>query len=439
LAIPGTVAKTRDFILIPDEAVLRRRPSTLWLALTRGTAGAKSALEREYRPVLMTSTTGRSSEPVPFVFTQYDLDNLEISGRRLMEICASQPDWRHLNLFPFAPHLAFWQTHYAGIGFNTFCLSTGGGKVMGTEGNVRLLAKIGPDALIGMPTFIYHVLQEAESHGVRCANIKRVVLGGEKVPDGMRRKLRDLCAALGSPDVSVIATYGFTEARFAWPECPCPPEGEPAGYHLYPDLGLVEVIDPATGRPVPDGGPGEIVFTPLDGRGSVVLRYRTGDRVSGGLVHGRCPHCGRCVPRLVGRISRVSEVRELAIDKLKGTLVNFNDLEHMLDDMPEIGAWQIELRKRDDDPLECDEVIVHVDPRDGADRGRIERSIKMRFREAAEISPNRVEFHDAATMRDLQGVGEKLKEDKVIDNRPKPPPAENPPPTTTPLGATANR
>ncbi|MCB1087603.1 MAG: phenylacetate--CoA ligase family protein, partial [Verrucomicrobiae bacterium] len=185
----------------------------------------------------------------------------------------------------------------------------------------------------------------------------------------------------------------------------------------YPDLGLVEVIDPKSGQPVPDGMGGEIVFTPIDARGSVVLRYRTGDHISGGLVHGPCPHCGRRMPRLLGRISRVSDIRELAIDKLKGTLVNFNDLENMLDDIDAIGAWQIELRKRNDDPLDADEIVVHVAPSGDADRDRLVRAIESRFREVTEISPNRIDFHDAETLRTMQGVGVKLKEDKVIDRR----------------------
>jgi phenylacetate-CoA ligase len=417
LAIPGSAAKTRDFVLIPDPEILKRRPSTIWKAITRGPAAAKAALEREYRPILMTSTTGRSTDPVPFLYTQHDLDNLETAGRRMMEICDSRAEWKHLNLFPFAPHLAFWQAHYAGLGYNTFCLSTGGGKVMGTDGNVRLLDKIQPDALIGMPTFIYHVLQEAVTRGVKCPTLKRIVLGGEKVPDGMRRKLRAMSADLGSREVAVMATYGFTEARMAWPECPFAAEEESGGYHLYPDLGLVEVIDPASGMPVPDGVGGEIVFTPLDARGSVVLRYRTGDHISGGLVHEPCPRCGRRLPRLLGRISRVSDVRELAIDKIKGTLVNFNDLENMLDDIDAIGAWQIELRKRNDDPLDFDEIIVHVATAESADRDRVVMAIESRFREVTEISPNRIEFHDAETLRTMQGVGVKLKEDKVIDRR----------------------
>jgi phenylacetate-coenzyme A ligase PaaK-like adenylate-forming protein len=217
----------------------------------------------------------------------------------------------------------------------------------------------------------------------------------------------------------VLATYGLTESKQAWPECPFPASGESGGYHLYPDLGIVEIVEPDTGKPVGVGEPGEIVFTPLDSRGSIVLRYRTGDHISGGLVHEPCPHCGRSLPRLLGRISRVSDVRRLNIDKIKGTLVNFNDLEHLLDDMDEIGAWQIEIRKRNDDPLECDELVVHVAPAKRVDEKKMMGKIEERFVSAAEIRPNRIEFHDAETLRDKQGVGRALKEEKVVDNRPK--------------------
>ena len=123
-------------------------------------------------------------------------------------------------------------------------LSSGGGKVMGTDGNLRHLRKLNPDVLIGMPTFIYHLLHLAAQEGVQCPNLRRIILGGEKVSDGLRNKLRALSQDLGSSRVDVLATYGFTEAKQAWPECPFPADEPPSGYHLYPDLGIVEVIDP---------------------------------------------------------------------------------------------------------------------------------------------------------------------------------------------------
>jgi phenylacetate-coenzyme A ligase PaaK-like adenylate-forming protein len=416
---PDHPQKVKDFVLIPDQQVLASRPSTIVRALLKGRERVKLDFEKEFRPIFMTSTTGRSADPIPFLFTQHDLANLSLAGYRIMEVCAAEKEFRLLNMFPYAPHLAFWQTHYASTAFGVFMVGTGGGKVMGTEGNLRLVQKMKADVLIGMPTFIYHVLQQAVEAGMRIESLRRLVLGGEKAAEGIRRKLRNLAAKLGSTNVDVVATYGFTEAKMAWAECPCPPDATPSGYHLYPDLGLFEVIDPKTGRVVQPGFPGELVFTPLDARGSVVLRYRTGDYIDGGMVYEPCPYCGRTLPRLVGKISRSSEVKSMRLDKIKGTLVDFNQLEHVLDDAPNIGAWQLEIRKCNDDPLELDELILHVHKLNDVDEKRLTRELNSRFAERTEIRPNRIVFHRADELRQLQGVGVQLKEQKIIDNRPR--------------------
>jgi phenylacetate-coenzyme A ligase PaaK-like adenylate-forming protein len=409
----------RDFVLAPDERALKRRPGTILAALTRGPGTVKDELEREFRPLMMTSTTGRSAEPAPFVYTAHDVKTLSVAGARVMRICGARREMRMLNMFPFAPHLAFWQTHYAGMEFGVFMVSTGGGKALGTEGNLRLMRKIEPDVLIGMPTFLYHVLRAAVDDGMRCAKLSKIVLGGEKAPVGMRRRLRALARELGAEAVDVLPTYGFTEAKMAWPQCPCEQPGESSGYHLSPDLGIVEVIDPATGRQVPDGEPGEVVWTPLEARGSVVLRYRTGDIISGGIVYGKCPHCGRNMPRLRGEISRTSEIREMRLEKLKGTLVDFNRLEHVLDDCEQVATWQLEIRKTHDDPLELDELILHVQKADGVSDEAVRSFLDEHFAAETETHPNCVVFHSGEELRRMQGVGSLLKEQRVVDHRPR--------------------
>src|SRR6266511_1851168 len=417
LNTPEHPQRVRDFLLIPDPNVLARRPTTILRALWHGRERVRNSFEAEFRPIFMTSTTGRSTDPIPFLFTQHDLNNLGLTGKRLFEVCGAQRQMRLMNLFRYAPHLAFWQTHYGGAAFGVFTASTGGGKVMGTEGNLRLIRKIKPDVLIGMPTFVYHVLHRAAEQGVRCENLRRIVVGGEKVAEGLRRKLVHLAAELGADGVDVIATYGFTEAKMAWGECPCALEETPGGYHLYPDLGIVEVVNPKSGEAVPSGTPGELVFTPLDARGTVVLRYRTGDFIDGGLVYEPCPHCGRRAPRLVGNISRSSEVKEMRLDKIKGTLVDFNQLEHVLDDAEHVGAWQIELCKRNDDPLEVDELVLHVQKTGDVREDKLRRDLNNQFVAKTEMHPNRIVFHDADEMQELQGVGVQIKEQKIVDRR----------------------
>jgi phenylacetate-coenzyme A ligase PaaK-like adenylate-forming protein len=419
LNTPEQPQRFKDFIAVPDEKVLARRPGTVARALVQGREAVKRGFEAEFRPIFVTFTTGRSADPTPFFYSQVDLEHLATAGRRVIEVCAARREDRLLNTFPFAPHLAFWLAHYAGTTGGVLMLSSGGGKVMGTDGNIRHLRKFKPDALIGIPTFLYHLLHQAAEEGVYCENLRRIVLGGEKVSDGLRYKLRELARELGACNVEVLATYGFTEAKQAWAECPFPHDQPSSGYHLYPDLGIMEVVDPQTGEILPPEQPGELVFTSLDARGTIVLRYRTGDYTDGGLTYEPCPHCGRTLPRLLGNISRRSEVKEMNLDKLKGTLVDFNQLEHVLDDAPHIGAWQVELRKVNDDPLDLDEIILHVQKSNGTDEGQLTRELSERCFSRLELHPSRILFHGADEIRRLQGVGVVLKEQKLVDNRPR--------------------
>ena len=123
------------------------------------------------------------------------------------------------------------------------------------------------------------------------------------------------------------------------------------------------------------------------------------------------------MPRLVGEISRVTDMKRLRLGKVKGTLVNFNELENLLDNLERVGSWQIELRKRNDDPLEVDEIVVHVAPRGRVSRPSLALEIEDRFRDVTELTPNRIEFHNAETLRRLHGVGRALKEEKLVDRR----------------------
>lgn len=415
---PEHPQRAREFVLTPDPNVLARRPSVALTALIRGREYVKDQVEREYRPIFMTSTTGRSADPIPFFYSHQDIDNLSVAGKRLFEVCGAERDMRLMNLFPHAPHLAYWLAHFGGNEFGTFVLSTGGGKCMGTDAHLRMIQKIKPDVLIGMPTFIYHVFQQAVDAGMRLEHLRRVVLGGERVAEGLRKKLTQLAAMCGSTSLDVVGTYGFTEAKMAWGQCAHAPLDKSSGYHLYPDLGIFEVVHPKTGELLPSGSPGELVFTPLKARGSVVLRYRTGDVVDGGIIHEPCPHCGRDVPRIVGNIRRSTEVKELRLDKIKGTLVDFNQLEHVLDDCSDIGAWQLELRKRNDDPLEVDEVVLHAHKTGSSNTDRLTRDLQNQFFAKTEIHLNRILFHEAEEIRQMQGVGVQLKEQKVVDHRP---------------------
>jgi phenylacetate-coenzyme A ligase PaaK-like adenylate-forming protein len=408
----------REFIVTPDLSVLRRRPRVVAEALWQGRRAVERRVEREFRPIFLTATTGRSSAPISFVYSDYDLQNLRVAGARLVETFGATTKMRGVNMFPYAPHLAFWQVVLAGLEFGMLVVSTGGGKVMGTDGNIAVIDKVKPDAIIGIPTFVYHVIRQAHEQGRRWPQVTKIILGGEKSPHGIRRKMVSLLQEMGAGDVRVSGTYGFTEARMAWGECP-PPPGEWSGYHLSPDMGVFEVIDPETGAVKDEGEPGELVYTPIDARGTVVLRFRTGDYVDGGITWEPCPFCGRTVPRIVGNIGRASSTKELQFAKVKGTLVNFDILQRILDDTHEISEWQLEIRKANDDPLELDELILHIALGNGTKIEPLTQKIRGEFLREVELTPNRIEVHPLDDMLQRIKLETSLKEVRILDSRPK--------------------
>jgi len=414
--------KFKDFILQPDkEKISRYWPKTRLLAMAAKAFAKDQRLEedltKEYRPIFMTFTTGTTNAPVPFMYSRYDLDNLNVSGSRMVGLFDIKGDERIMNLFPFAPHLAFWQTFFGAIEAGVFALSTGGGKVMGTEGNLTALLRIKPTAILGVPSYIYHLVRFAQEKGHDLSFLKKIVLGAAKVTCAYKQKLSEMLSAQGARDVLIFGTYGFTEARTAWAECPAK-EHLSSGYHLYPDKEIFEIIDPDTGEVKNDGDDGEIVYTSLDSRASVMLRYRTGDFVKGGIAHGPCPYCGRQTLRLSSNITRLSDNKDINLSKVKGTLVNFSHFTEVLNDIPKVDEWQLEIRKHKNDPYEVDELVVYVTPQAGANQSALTQLIKDKLTGATEVSPNEIKFIPLDEMVKRLELETANKEKRILDIRP---------------------
>jgi phenylacetate-coenzyme A ligase PaaK-like adenylate-forming protein len=297
-------------------------------------------------------------------------------------------------------------------------LSTGGGKVMGTAGNLRLCERLQPSVLIATPGFAYHLLREGAERGTRLDAVNLVILGAEKVTPGLKQKMAAALARMGSKQVTISGTYGFTEARMAFSECPAAHDESP-GYHTYPDLGVFEVVDPETGRVLSEGETGELVYTPIDGRGTMICRYRTGDLAVGGITWEPCRWCGRTVPRIQSELRRVSDQRALSLTKIKGTLVDLSAMGATISNLPEVEEWQVVLQKKDDDPHELDELVVRVSVRGGTERAGFEKKLREELLVGVEVAPNRVEFKTTAEMLVDLGMETEMKEKRFLDRRPK--------------------
>jgi phenylacetate-coenzyme A ligase PaaK-like adenylate-forming protein len=420
----GNPQKFREFILQPEAENIRqawpldRRLRLKTLSLLKGKGAVVDQLSKEFRPVFITFTTGTTGRPISYVYTPYDIRNLYLSGSRMLRLFDISPTDYIVNMFPFAPHLAFWQVVCGGLSANVLILSTGGGKTMGTQGNISALLNMKPSMILGVPSYVYHVLRVAHDNGLQMPFIKKIVLGASRVTLAYKARLSELLLTMGAKAPAIFGTYGFTEARSAWAECPTP-EGVSSGYHLYPDKEIFEVIDPKTGEVLKEGQDGELVYTSLDSRGSCVMRYRTGDFVKGGMTYVPCPHCGRTVPRISSDITRISDIKDMHLSKIKGSLINFNNFTATLSGLPEIEEWQIEIRKKDNDPFEIDELVVYSSTRKDVRQEALAQTIKQQLLLTTEISPNEVCFLPLSEMIRRLELETANKEKRILDSRPK--------------------
>ncbi|MBI3573145.1 MAG: AMP-binding protein, partial [Candidatus Kerfeldbacteria bacterium] len=355
--------KPRQFILQPDEHSIKQYfakdelAKVGWGKITK--QDVKKKLEWEFKPLHIHFTTGRTALPTPFTYSAYDLLLLRETGRRLFNVADFSRDNVGLNAFPYSPHLGFWLAYYGLLEAGLTSLATGGGKVMGTQKILDSIERLKVNVLVVIPGYSYHILRQAVAQKRDLSSLKYMVFGAERVSPAFRDKVKELLVQVGAHEVKILATYASTEAKTAWIQC-----AEHTGYHLYPDLEFIELVDPE-GKRVPDGQPGEVVYTALDWRGTVLVRYRTGD-LAQGIDDDPCPNCGRTVPRIRLDIQRRSDMKEFNLTKIKGELVNLNNVFPIMSGIKGLDEWQLEVRKKNNDPFDLDEIVIYGSTRDGA-------------------------------------------------------------------------
>ncbi len=411
-------------VLEPDRERIESRASVRFrhrlLRLTYGKKGYSELMDREFLPVHYHFTIGRTALPTPILYTRYDLHRLREAGRRIFELAELDRSDVVINAFPFAPHLAFWMTYFATEAVGMPALHTGGGRILGTRRILEALERLRATVLTATPSYAYHLLRLAAREGRDLSQLHTLILGGDRLPAGLKDKMLELLGKVGSMQPAVIATYGFTEGRVAWSECRASAlsKEEGSGYHLFPDMEIIEIIDPETGYRVEEGQDGEVVYTSLDWRGSVLLRFRTGDLVKGGIVHSPCPYCGRSLPRLGLEITRTSEYKEFELTKLKGTLVDLNAFYPLLSGHKDVLEWQLEIRKHNDDPYDLDELHLHIAPAEGVSKKYLEKELYELLQKEVEVAPTRIVFHSLPRLLQRLGLETRGREKRFLDLRP---------------------
>ena len=166
-----------------------------------------------------------------------------------------------------------------------------------TQRQIQFMEDFGATVLICTPSYALHLGEVVEKAGVRDRLKLRVGLfGAEACSDALRRQIEERWR------ISATDNYGLTEVMGPGVagECECK-----QGMHINEDHFLVEVLDPATGAPVPEGEVGELVITSLTRQASPVLRYRTRDLSR--VTYEPCA-CGRTTARMHKVVGRTDDM-----------------------------------------------------------------------------------------------------------------------------------
>lgn len=251
-------------------------------------------------------------------YTQNDLDNWGDCFARALYGAGCGPDSALQIAYGYGLFTGGLGAHYGGerAGCTVLPMSTGN-----TKRQVRLMKDFDVDCLCCTPSYALNIAEVAEEEGYdpREFPIHAGILGAEPCSEATRAEIEKKMG------IQVFDIYGLSEVMGPGVACECEQQH---GLHVCEDQFIIEILDPKTLQPVPDGEWGEVVFTTLCKECSPLVRYRTRD-ISRILV-GEC-ECGRTFRRMDRIAGRTDDMMIL-----RGVNVFPSQIEEEIVSFPEI-------------------------------------------------------------------------------------------------------
>jgi phenylacetate-CoA ligase len=346
------------------------------------------------------TTSGTLGDPVTFAMTDLDLNRLAYNERISFECAGVGPS----DIVQIMTTLD--KRFMAGLAYFLGLRLLGAGIVRVGNGIPELqwdtIQRIRPTTLMCVPSFILHIIKYAEERGIdyRRSSVRKVVCIGENLREAdfslnlLGRRIREKW------DVELYSTYASTEMATTFAEC-C----YGCGGHHHPELIICELID-EDGRPVDEGGVGELTVTTLGVEGMPLVRFRTGDLVSFHTERCRCGRASMRVSPVVGRAHHML--------KLKGTTLYPPAIYDVLDNTPYVENYVVEVCLNE---IGADDVTVKAGLRSiPPDDAPLRKDLQDRFRAKIRVSP-RVEFYPADEIRRINFPDMSRKPVKFVDRR----------------------
>jgi phenylacetate-coenzyme A ligase PaaK-like adenylate-forming protein len=237
--------------------------------------------------VAVHGSSGTGGRPTLVAYTRADLRLwARMCARALAAAGATRSSLVH-NAYGYGLFTGGLGLHQGAIELGATVIPVSGGM---TARQVTLIRDLQPDILTCTPSYAIRLGEALDEAGLRPGdglNLKAGIFGAEPWTEEMRGRLEGL---LG---LRALDIYGLSEIIGPGVAAECRVAAN--GLHVNEDHFLVEVIDPVSGLPVPDGTPGELVFTTVTKQALPLLRYRTGDIAS---VRRSTCRCGRTLARM---------------------------------------------------------------------------------------------------------------------------------------------
>jgi len=265
------------------------------------------------------ASSGTTGKPTVVGYTAGDLDNwADLMARSLHAGGARRGDVMH-NAYGYGLFTGGLGAHYGAERLGAVVVPMSGGS---TERQVSLIMDFQARVLCATPSYALAIAELAEQQGVDLAKDSALevgMFGAEPWSDAMRREIQ---ARLG---IRAVDIYGLSEIMGPGVACECEHQ---SGLHGWEDHFLFEVIDPDTGRQVPEGEPGELVITTLTKQALPMLRYRTRDITK--VTTAPCD-CGRThlrILRVTGRNDDMLIIRGVNVypSQVEAVLVGLQDI-----------------------------------------------------------------------------------------------------------------
>ena len=237
------------------------------------------------------ASSGTTGKPTVVGYTHEDLNNWSDLMARSMFAAGIRPGDVVHNAYGYGLFTGGLGAHYGAERLGAVVVPMSGGS---TERQIALIMDFKARVLCATPSYALAIAELAEQQGVdlRQSALRVGLFGAEPWSAAMRREIE---SRIG---VKAVDIYGLSEIMGPGVACECEYQ---AGLHGWEDHFLFEVIDPETGRPLPEGEAGELVITTLTKQALPMIRYRTRDITR--LTTQPC-ECGRThvrILRITGR------------------------------------------------------------------------------------------------------------------------------------------